>query len=147
VQIQLQFTPTITSTLEQKEAVDAVLARRPFPDYVWTKASGEEREPPHTRWAKASFGIRVIDPDRLAQEALADVAPLVGDALADLRRDHPELGGNLRVDGSDGSLFMAVRQQDSPEQLSAAYQALPTATVSSPGAYGWDSDRQAWFRL
>jgi hypothetical protein len=78
---------------------------------------------------------------------MTEVALPIGERLAKLRRVRPELTGSLRIDGKDGSFRFAVRNQDPPEQLVAAYQALHTASISSPGAYGWYADQQKWVRL
>jgi hypothetical protein len=144
--VDLRFTPSITSTPEQRIHVEDVLER-------FGVALGDWRAHPHEDpakgpWAPPSLELLVDGHGALALAQTADLLPRhVVPALAEIRRTMPELGFSIHVAVDDGLVFLSYRIADGPDAVLQSADAISQTLFATSAAFGWDAGDQLWRRL
>jgi hypothetical protein len=153
VEIELQFTPTKTSTPEMRAVVERAFADAQLCVANWTVPWGEHHDPAKSgmQWAQPSLDVCFVSPpldDCSRTGALtAAFGPNLGIALAAIRDALPELPLGIVECRQNPRRALATGPRLDGPATRRALDRVPLDGLGTGTTWIWDEDADAWCEL
>jgi hypothetical protein len=148
IEITIEFVPTITATAEVHQAVKGAFSDQGLRVSDYERPTNEldaERRYKEGKWASPSLTVHLLS-DLPVDEVVDKLTLGVGVALGTIRRQVPDLPFGVAFNRPDGSIHLAFRYDDGPDEMANAMEQLPV-DLASRRSLGWDRGRGIWFDL
>jgi hypothetical protein len=152
VEIELQFTPTKTSTPTMRAVVERAFSDAQLPIARWTVPWGEDHDPAEfgSRWADPHLDVCFVGPpldDGYRTGTLtAAFGPRLGIALSAIRDELPELPLGI-VECRSPRRALGTPSRLGGRETRLAYDRMPANGLGPGHTWIWDEDAAAWCEL
>jgi len=148
IQIAIEFVPTITTSPAVRQLVNTAFAREGIDVVNFERSSFQleaELEHPDWKWASPSLTVHLTS-NLSVDDIIRRVAPPVALALTSVRQRVPDLPFGILIGGLDGTIRLAFKHDDGPQEVEKSVGRLPT-DLAARKSIGWDRERSTWFDL
>lgn len=148
IQIAIEFVPTITTSPALRQKVNTAFVREGIDVVEFERPSFQleaERQHPDWKWASPSLTVHMTS-NVSVDDIVRRMAPPVALALTSVRKEVHDLPFGILIEGSNGTIRLAVKHDDGPEEVAKAVGRLPS-DLATRKSIGWDRERNTWFDL